>query len=165
MKSLVVYSSQTGNTRKLAQAAFDCLTGAKEIHPVEGAPAPDGFDLVVVGFWLKGGKPDPKSADYMASIGKSDVFLFATHGAAVDSGHAKQAMEHAKSLVASARIRGTYNCPGEVDPAILDKVRAKQPPPPWLKDVAKAAGRPNDQDLAEFKAAFRTAAGPAAVGS
>jgi flavodoxin len=164
MKSLVVYSSQTNNTRKLAQAAYDSLTGAKEIHKVEDAPAPDGFDLVVVGFWLKGGKPDPQSAEFIGKIGKSEVFLFATHGAAADSDHAKKAMDYARSLAASARVLGTFNCPGEVDPAILDKVRAKQPPPPWLKDVAKAAGRPNDQDLAEFKAAFRTAAGPAAVG-
>jgi hypothetical protein len=27
MKSLVVYSSQTGNTRQLAQAAYNSLTG------------------------------------------------------------------------------------------------------------------------------------------
>lgn len=32
MKALVVYSSQTGNTRKLAQAAYDCLTCEKETH-------------------------------------------------------------------------------------------------------------------------------------
>jgi flavodoxin len=44
MKSLVVYSSQTGNTRKLAQAAYDSLAGQKEIHKVEDAPAPDGFE-------------------------------------------------------------------------------------------------------------------------
>jgi flavodoxin len=162
MKSLVVYSSQTGNTRKLAQAAYDSLTGEKEIHEVEDAPAPDGFDLVVVGFWLKGGKPDPKSADFIAKIVKSEVFLFATHGAAADSEHARKAMDYAKSLAPAARIRGAFNCPGEVDPAILEKVRAKEPPPPWLKDAAKAVGRPNDQDLSEFKAAFRSAVGLAA---
>jgi flavodoxin len=159
MKSLVVYSSQTGNTRKLAQAAYDSLTGAKEIHPVKDAPAPDGFDLVVVGFWLKGGKPDPESADFIARIGGSDVFFFATHGAAAGSDHARSAMDFAKSLAPSARIRGTFNCPGEVDPGILERVRAKEPPPPWFKDAGKAVGRPNDQDLAEFKAAFKSAVG------
>jgi hypothetical protein len=44
MKKLVVYSSQTGNTRMLAQAAYEILTGSKEIHKIEDAPAPDGFE-------------------------------------------------------------------------------------------------------------------------
>jgi flavodoxin len=44
MKSLVVYSSQTGNTRQLAQASYDSLTGQKEVHKIEDAPAPDGFE-------------------------------------------------------------------------------------------------------------------------
>jgi flavodoxin len=162
MKALVVYSSQTGNTRKLAQVAYDCLTCEKEIHPLADAPDPAGFDLIVLGFWLQAGKPDPKSAECLSRIGNRDLFLFATHGAAAGSDHAKVAMEHAKSLAPSARIRGTFSCPGEVNPAVLEKARAKDPQPPWLKDSANAVGRPNDQDLAEFKAAFKTAVGHAA---
>ena len=33
MKSLVVYSSQTGNTRKLAEAVFEALPGEKASIP------------------------------------------------------------------------------------------------------------------------------------
>jgi flavodoxin len=159
MKSLVVYSSQTGNTQKLAQAAYDALTGAKEIYKVEDAPAPSGFDLVVVGFWLKGGKPDPKSVEFIARIGSSDVFFFATHGAAADSDHARKAMDHAKSLVPSARIRGTFNCPGEVDPAHLEKARAKEPQPVWIQQAPGAVGRPNEADLRALQAALTVAIG------
>lgn len=161
MKSLVVYSSQTGNTRKLAQAAFDRLSGEKEIHAVESAPVPDGFDLVVVGFWLKGGKPDPKSADYLAKIGNRDLFLVATHGAAADSDHALKAMDYARSLAQSARILGTFNCPGEVDPAHLEKARSKEPPPVWIKQAPGAAGRPNAADLHALQDALKTAVGRA----
>jgi len=162
MKALVTYSSQTGNTRKLAQTVFNCLNCDKKIHPIENAPGPEGFDLVVVGFWLKAGKPDPASIEYLKRIGRTDVFLLATHGAAADSEHAKQAMDHAKSLLATARIRGAFNCPGEVDPAILEKVCAKDPQPPWFKDTAKAVGRPNDEDLRALEAVFKAAVGPAA---
>ena len=38
MKALVVYSSRTGNTRKIAEAIAAVLPGC-EIHPVESAPA------------------------------------------------------------------------------------------------------------------------------
>ena len=161
MKTLVVYSSQTGNTRKLAQAAYSCLTCEKEIHPLADAPEPDAFDLVVLGFWLQGGKPEPKSAEYLRKVGKKDLFLIATHGAAAGSDHAKGAMEHAKSLAPAARIRGTFSCPGEVDPKVLEKARAKDPQPPWLKDAAHAVGRPNDADLSALKAAFKSAVGSA----
>ena len=93
MKSLVVYSSQTGNTRKLAEAAFEALSGEKEILLVDDAPDPSEYDSIVVGFWLKGGKPDPKSAEYLGKVKQKALFLFATHGAAAESNHAIQGME------------------------------------------------------------------------
>jgi flavodoxin len=163
MKALVVYSSKTGNTRKLAQTVYDDLSCEKEIHAMESAPDPRGFDLVALGFWLQGGKPDLRSAEFMGKLGTSDVFLFATHGAAAGSDHAKKAMDYAKSLVVSARIRGTFSCPGEVDPAHLEKARAKDPQPVWIKDAPAAVGRPNEEDLRSLKAALKEAVGPAAA--
>ncbi len=159
MKVLVVYSSQTGNTRKLAHAAYDCLTCEKQIHALKDAPDPLGFDVVVVGFWLKAGKPDPGSMEYLKRVDRADVFLIATHGAATESDHAKKALDFAKSLVASGRIRGTFNCPGEVDPAHLEKARAKDPQPPWIQDAPGAVGRPNEADLQALKIALTTAVG------
>ena len=46
MKALVVYSSRTGNTRKIAEAIAAVLPGC-EIHPVESAPAPEGYDCLL----------------------------------------------------------------------------------------------------------------------
>jgi flavodoxin I len=157
MKALVTYSSQTGNTRKLAQTIYDSLTCEKQIHPLADAPEPAAFDLVALGFWLQTGKPDPKSAEYLSRIGEKDLFLFATHGAAAGSDHARAAMEHAKSLAPAARIRGTFSCQGEVNPKVLEKARAKNPPPSWLKDAPDAVGRPNDKDLQALEKALKEA--------
>ena len=52
MNSLIVYSSNTGNTKKLAQAVYDSLTGSKELYPITEAPDPAGYDFVALGFWL-----------------------------------------------------------------------------------------------------------------
>ena len=60
MKALVVYSSRTGNTRKIAEAIAAVLPGC-EIHPVESAPAPEGYDLVAVGYWVDKGMPDAQA--------------------------------------------------------------------------------------------------------
>ncbi len=61
MKSLVVYSSKSGNTKKLAEAVYKYLTGEKELCAVADAPDPSGYNFVAVRFWLQKGQPDPDS--------------------------------------------------------------------------------------------------------
>ena len=152
MKSLIVYSTQTDNTKKLAHAIHDTLTGEKNISFIDDAPAPDGYDLVAVGFWLMAGKPDPKSAAYLEGLGADqNIFLFATHGAAKESAHARQAMQTARELAAGASVIGTYSCQGEVNPKVLAKAKAKPQRPVWLGDADTAVGHPDDGDLAELK--------------
>ena len=68
MKSLVVYSTQTGNTKALAYAVYESLPDDKEISFVGDAPDPGEYDFVAVGFWLMAGKPDPKAAEYLEKI-------------------------------------------------------------------------------------------------
>ena len=75
MKSLIVYSSQTGNTRKLAEAVFGALPGEKALYPVDEAPDPSGYGFIAFGFWIMQGKPDPKSSEYLAKIGEKSLFL------------------------------------------------------------------------------------------
>ncbi|MFW6332322.1 MAG: flavodoxin family protein, partial [Thermodesulfobacteriota bacterium] len=50
MKSLIAYSSRTGNTRKVAEAIFHLRPKPKEIHPVGPPPSPDKFDFIAPGF-------------------------------------------------------------------------------------------------------------------
>ena len=151
MKSLIVYSSQSGNTKKLAQAVLESLTGSKEMYAVTEAPDPAGYDFIALGFWLQGGKPDPKSAEYIGMVGKKQLFLFATHGAAGGSDHALKAMDHAKSLAPEADILGTYSCQGEVNPKVLEKVKNKPEPPVWIADAPNASGHPDEADIEVLK--------------
>ena len=152
MKSLVIYSSKTGNTKKLADAVFEALQGEKDIYPIEDAPDPKAYDFIAVGFWLMAGKPEPKSSEYLEKIGEKSLFLFATHGAAKKSAHAENAVNYAKTLAPKAKIVGTYNCQGEVNSNILEKVKAKPEPPVWLNDAPAAAGHPDKSDIDELQA-------------
>ena len=151
MKALIVYSSQSGNTRKLAQSIYESLSVAKNMVPIEEAPKPGEDEILFLGFWLQGGKPDPKTADYLAKVGDARIFLFATHGAAANSKHALDALAHAKSLASSATIVGQFSCQGQVNPKVLEKVRKKTPPPPWIQDADSAVGHPNSQDEADLR--------------
>jgi flavodoxin len=146
MKKLVVYSSAGGNTKKLAEELFKQLGDDTEISPVNGAPDPAGFDIVCVGFWLKGGQPDPGAQDYLKKC-SGKVFLFATHGAAPDSTHAKMALNKAEELTAGATVIGRFSCQGEVSDKVMETAAAKDPQPPWLADAPAAKGHPNATDF------------------
>lgn len=161
MKSLVAYSSQTNNTKKLAEAVLAVLPEPREITAVAEAPSPDGYDFVAVGFWLKAGKAEPGAREYLERLQNADckVFLFATHGAADDSEHARAAMEDAAKIVGAARLAGSFNCQGEVAPAHLEMVNNKPEPPVWAKDAPSAKGRPDAADIGRLQAKVAEAIG------
>lgn len=149
MKSLILYSSQSGNTLKLAKAIYDNIEGEKDIFPIDEAPSFGvNYDLVAIGFWLQAGKPDPKTIDFLGKCNQeAKVFLFATHGAAKGSDHAAAAMDYAAGLVNGAEIIGSFSCQGEVNPKVLEKIKQKDTPPPWIKDADSAVGHPDDADI------------------
>lgn len=148
MKSLVVYSSKSGNTRKLAEAVYEYLSGEKEIAAVADAPDPAGYNFVAVGFWLKADQPDPDSQAFLARLKEGqEVYLFASHGAAVGSAHAENAMKKARELAARAHVRATFSCPGEVDVKTLETAAQETPQPAWLADAPAAKGHPDAHDL------------------
>jgi hypothetical protein len=123
---------------------------------VDDAPDPADYDLVALGFWLQAGKPDPKSSGYLERLkGHKKVFLFATHGARPGSDHANNAMACAQSLAEGAAVAGTFSCHGEVNPKVLEKVKAKPQPPVWLDDAADAVGHPKAADLDNLLTALK----------
>jgi len=150
MKSLVVYSSQTGNTKKLAQTIFENLQGEKEIHPAASAPDPADYDLVAVGFWLMGGGPDPVAQKYLSKIGSQKLFLFATHGVAKDSPEALNSMNMAKNMAKKANVIGTFSCQGQLSAPTLEMTKKQPNLPDWLKEHT-AEGHPDVKDLDELK--------------
>ena len=58
-KSMVVYSSRSGDTKKVAEAIFDILPGKKEIYTVQEAPPAEKYDFIAMGFGVEKGRPDP----------------------------------------------------------------------------------------------------------
>lgn len=147
MKYLVVYSSPGGNTRKLAEELFKQIPEEnKEIAPVKEAPDPGDYDVVCVGFWIKAGQPDPDSQEYLKKC-RNKVFLFATHGAAPDSEHAKTAMNKAVELAEDATVIGCFSCQGEVPEKVIENASQKVPPPGWLDDAPSAKGHPDSSDF------------------
>ena len=154
MKALVVYSSRTGNTRKIAEAIAAVLPGC-EIHPVESAPAPEGYDLVAVGYWVDKGMPDAQAKAYLETVRDTNVALFGTLGAWPDSDHARDCIAQGEALVNAPergnKVLGTYLCQGKVDPkivAMMQKVASDVHPmtPERKARLEEAAKHPDEAD-------------------
>ena len=152
MKTLIVYSSKTGNTRKLAQAIHLALPDA-ELCRVEMAPNPEKYDLVMLGFWIEEGTADEKMRLYMKRLKSKTVGLFATLGAYPDSKHAAESLSAATKLIPDCKVAGHYICQGAIDPELIEwmntlpKDHGYGPTESRKKRWNDAAGHPNDEDL------------------
>ena len=159
MKSLVVYSSQTGNTKKLAETVFEALPDEKEIFELGEAPDPAAYDLVAVGFWFKSGKPNPETMDFLPKLSGKATFIFATHGAPVEYDHVAKGLEEAKGATGGAKILGSFSCMGAVNPKVLEKVRSmpEEKQPLWISRAEEALGHPDESDIRNLTEAVATA--------
>ena len=160
MKSLIVYSSKTGNTKKIAKAVYQILPEPKEIYPVEKAPAPDDFDFIGLGFWVNRGTADKKAQQYMNKIKNKQVGLFGTLGAYPDSDHAKKCLSRVKELITGNELLGIFLCQGRVDPQVIEQMAKIAPESHPMTDERKkrlkeAEKHPDEKDCHNAQAAFK----------
>ncbi|RZN32941.1 MAG: hypothetical protein EF813_11490 [Methanosarcinales archaeon] len=73
MRTLVVYSSRTGNTKKIADAIYEITPEESKIAPVEYNPDFKDYDFVVLGFWVDKGLPDKKAQKYLRTINRKKI--------------------------------------------------------------------------------------------
>lgn len=163
MKRLVVYSSRTGNTRKLAQAIADAID-ADQLAPVESAPDPAEYDFIAIGFWANKGGPDELAQGYMRRITGKPVGLFGTAGVYPDSEHGQAFMARAVDLMHDNDVRCTFHCQGRIDPVLVARRLERGPDDPhgpatpeWLQRVEDADKHPNENDLAQAARIFQDA--------
>lgn len=179
MKSLVVYSSRTGNTEKVARAIAASLPRPCDLCAVDEAPDLSrgagtlGYDFVALGFWVDKGGPDAAAARYMQTVKDCRVGLFGTLGAWPDSDHARDCIHRAEEMVEGNEVLGAFLCQGRIDPAVvamMQKMASDAHPmtPERIARIREAERHPDQKDLADAQAAFlamvdraRTATAPA----
>ena len=121
MKILVAYMSQTGNTKKVAQAIFEEIDDAKEIKRIEEVDSTEGYDIAFLGFPVHGERLDKKTAQLVKKYcvqGRS-VALFITHGSREGSiPELEQWLARLKEAAAAADMVGVFDCQGQLAKAI-----------------------------------------------
>ena len=103
MRTLVLYSSRTGNTKKVAQAIAGALPAGTPCLPVSQAPADlAAYDLVFLGYWVDRGTANAEARAVMEGLHNEHIALFATLGADPRSEHGKMCLEHGMALLPSS---------------------------------------------------------------
>ncbi|MDY0391712.1 MAG: flavodoxin family protein [Desulfobulbus oligotrophicus] len=161
MKTLIVYSSRTGNTRMIAEAVHSVAPADAELFVVADAPDPADYDLLALGFWVDKGEPDRAMTDYMGRVQGKSVALFGTLGAWPDSDHARESMQKAVDRVPGSKVLGTFICQGKIDPKVLAAM-AKMPEAAKhhamtaerKARIAEAAKHPDENDCAAARKFF-----------
>jgi flavodoxin len=161
MKCLIVYSTLTGNTKKVAEAVSGAIEGS-EIVSVDQNPEPSGYDLILSGFWVDKGQADAKTKNFLARLKGRSVGFFYTLGAYPDSSHADDVAKDTEELLKAGGnvVLGSFRCQGKVDPELLEKMKKMLPPDhPHAQmteerrtRLEEAAKHPNEEDLIKARA-------------
>jgi flavodoxin len=161
---LIVYSSKTGNTRKLAEGIrrglADALGQEARIAAVEENPDPAGADWILAGFWADRGNADQKALHYLKSLEGRKIGLFGTLGACPNSEHAGDIGKKARDTAAEKNtVLGCFLCQGRIDPALTERFKslpADNPhamTPERMKLHEEAAKHPDEKDIQDAVAA------------
>ena len=153
---LVTYFSQTGNTKKVAEAIWAALEGEKEIEPIAEVKSLEPYDLVFTGFPVISHSVPYRVGEFLKKIpaGKQ-IALFCTHASLRGGRLSRQAIEHASILASRTKILGAFSCRGKVSLELVASLSKSPEHSAWTEMAASASTHPDESDLAEAGAFAR----------
>lgn len=127
MDYLVVYTSNTGNTQKVAMRIFETLPGkSKDIVSLEELHGEEA-DTYFVGFWNNRGTCKTEVLDFLSDLHGKRVALFGTCGLSGNKEYYKQVEKQvAVFLPDDNEYLGCFLCGGKMAHQILEKYRQMQ---------------------------------------
>ncbi len=151
-KTLVAYFSQTGNTKKIAEAIFEALEGEKAIQPIDEIQSLGAYNLIFIGFPVHSHSVPLKIQNFIKNIPENKkIAFFSTHGSLTGSRLSREALEHAVTLAAKARILGTFSCRGKVSLKALEAFKKSPEHEAWADMAVSAATHPDEGDLEDAR--------------
>lgn len=164
MRTLVCYFSETGNTRRVAEAIHAALEGEKALLSMSAVESLAGWDLAFVGLPVREfGPAEPARAFLAEKVAGKKVALFVTHATASDDpepGVRKllaRTLERCRRAAVGAEVLGLFDCRGELSAAKAAEMAASDNE--LLQVFAKVRdetrGHPDAQDLDAARAFAR----------
>lgn len=151
-KILVTYLSQTGNTKKIAEAIFEDLEGDKTIKPMDEVQKIEGYSLIFIGFPVHSHSVPYKVESFLQKIPQGEkIALFSTHGSLPGGRLATEALEHAAVIASKAKVLGTFSCRGKVSMAALEILSKSPEHKTWTEMAPSSQTHPDEADLEDAK--------------
>jgi flavodoxin len=152
MKALVAYYSETGNTKKVAQAIYEAIEFDKELKKVEDVQNTSGYDIIFYGFPVQAHSVPTKAIGFIAKIPVGQkIAFFSTHGSLPGGLLPQQAFEHALGLAAKLTVLGHFSCRGMVVEQIIDMLIKSPQHQAWAEEARGALNHPDINDIADAK--------------
>lgn len=119
MKSLILYSSLTGNTKKIAHTIYDAIQGEKEIknisEVIDNNIDYENYDIIFLGYWVDKGICDKNSKLVFENIHNKKLALFGTMGASTNGNYGINIMDKVKDVFSKDNvIVGSFICQGKI---------------------------------------------------
>lgn len=157
MKSSIVYSSVTGNTKIIADAIYSTLDNCIYYgNPNDRALE---ADIIFVGFWTDKGNCNKEIAEFLQSIENKNIALFGTAGFGGDEKYFKEIIERVSAYIPkSNQIVKSFMCQGKMPLSVKDKYESmlKQNPNDehikgMIENFEKASLHPDNGDIESVK--------------
>ncbi|MCD8213563.1 MAG: flavodoxin family protein [Campylobacter sp.] len=168
MKKIVVYSSLTGNTKKVGEAIAQELGCEAVGYTDERAKDVSEFDFVAIGFYIDKGGPDAHFKRYVKErINGKKVGLFITLGADPNKEHGENMLKVGRELLAEGgnELLAEFICQGAIDPKVIEEMKemaAKMGDkaihlitPEREATWKQASTHPDENDLSNAREAFK----------
>ncbi|NME84369.1 flavodoxin family protein [Clostridium sp. SM-530-WT-3G] len=147
MKYAIVYSSITGNTKKLAESIKNKITECYFGNPSDEALS---ADTIFLGFWAAKNSCSADVQSFIEKLSGKKLFIFGTAGYNNTKEYFEEILSNVKSHVPSSNtIIGTYMCQGKVSDTKQDMIKKDNAEMyKAIKDnLAESERHPNEDDI------------------
>lgn len=160
MKNVVIYSSKTGNTKKVAEAIYDSISNAEILSVNEIRHL--NYETIIIGGWIDKGTFDEKALNILKKLKNKNIAYFFTLGASIESDHAKYCAKNIEEVIINNgnTLIGNFVSQGKIDPKLtlallnLPKEHKMYPSKERMERWEAAKDHPNELDLERAKNTF-----------
>ena len=158
-RQAIIFSSLTGNTRKLADTIHETLPAALCDYFGEAKSAETNAELVYVGFWTDKGTADKACLELLRKLRNKKIFLFGTAGFGGSEAYYQKILTNVHAAIdRSNTVVGEYMCQGKMPQSVRDRyVKMKEMPDakPNLdaltENFDRALSHPDEADMNDLR--------------
>ena len=155
MTNAIVYSSQTGNTKLLAETIREALPGNSLVY--FGTPGEEALkaDRIYVGFWTDKGSCSQETGNFLKTLTDQQVYLFGTAGFGESQDYFDKVLKRTeKFLPRGVRLVGSFMCQGKMPMTVRQRYEKMMHSPVkvpnlqgMIENFDKALRHPDPEDL------------------